>query len=277
VDLISIGEFAKRSQLSPKALRLYDKLGLFQPVRVDPDTGYRFYEAGQLEQARLVAALRQLQVPLAEIDAILALEPQAAAARINAYWTAVEAEHTARRELALYLVDLINGKRPVMYEVNTREIPSRSLLCLKRNVEGEDGAWAFGKEFVAALRKHSLPRMDGRAGAAFCIYWGEVSEDSDGPIEWCRPIPDELARELAAEIPELHLRTEPAHREVFVNLGPGGQTSPAQWKLVMESLHAWAVDNTADPSDLGARVTYLAEGPRTQTSVPDCDFAVPIG
>lgn len=163
-----------------------------------------------------------------------------------------------------------------MYEVTTREIPSRSLLCLKRNVEGEDGAWAFGKEFVAMLRKHSLPRMDGRAGAAFCIYWGEVSEDSDGPIEWCRPVPDELARELAAEIPELHLRTEPAHREAFVNLGPGGQTSPAQWKLVMESLHAWAVENAADPIDLGARVTYLAEEPRTETSAPDCDFAVPI-
>jgi hypothetical protein len=44
----------------------------------------------------------------------------------------------------------------------------------------------------------------------------------------------------------------------------------------MESLHAWAVENAADPIDLGARVTYLAEGPRTETSAPNCDFAVPI-
>jgi PPM family protein phosphatase len=39
------------------------------------DSGYRFYEPGQLGLARLIAALRQLQLPLAEIEAILPLEP----------------------------------------------------------------------------------------------------------------------------------------------------------------------------------------------------------
>ena len=37
VGLISIGEFARRSRLSPKALRLYDGLGLLTPARVDDD------------------------------------------------------------------------------------------------------------------------------------------------------------------------------------------------------------------------------------------------
>jgi protein phosphatase len=41
VDLMSIGEFARRSRLSPKALRLYDELGLLPPARVDEDSGYR--------------------------------------------------------------------------------------------------------------------------------------------------------------------------------------------------------------------------------------------
>jgi DNA-binding transcriptional MerR regulator len=78
---MSIGEFARRSRLSAKALRLYDELGLLPPARVDEDSGYRFYEPGQLKQARLIAALRQLQVPLAEIKAIVALEPAQAADR----------------------------------------------------------------------------------------------------------------------------------------------------------------------------------------------------
>lgn len=30
------------------------------------------------------------------------------------------------------------------------------------------------------------------------------------------------------------------------------------------------------PEDLGTRITYLASGPITKTSVPDCDFAVPF-
>jgi hypothetical protein len=214
--------------------------------------------------------------PWAEIKLILGLEPKAAAERVGGYWAAAEVEHAARRDLAHYLVDLLSGKRSVMYEVSTRDIPGRSLLCLKRGVDGQEGAWAFGKEFVAMLRRHQLPRMQGRAGAAFCIYWGEVSDDSDGPIEWCRPVPDDRAAALAAQISDLHLRTEPEHREAFVHLGPGGQVGPAQWKLVSESLSAWTQKHAKPTRELGVRVTFLASQPVTETSAPDCDFAVPI-
>jgi DNA-binding transcriptional MerR regulator len=273
---MSIGEFARRSRLSPKALRLYDELGLLTPVRVDDSSSYRFYVADQLEQARLVASLRQLQMPLAEIKAILALEPPAAARAVAEYWDAVESEHSSRRRLAAFLVDRINGKRSIMYEVSTREMPSRSVLCLKRNVTGSDQAWALGKEFVAILRSRPLPRVQGSAGPAFCIYWSEVSEDSDGPLEWCRPVPDDQAQQLADEFPELTLRTEPAHREAFVSLGQATQVSPAQWQLVSESLHAWAEGQKIRPSDLGHRVTYISGSPPDEIRGPDCDFAVPF-
>ncbi len=275
---MSIGEFARQSQLSPKALRRYDELGLLPPAYVDAASGYRYYEAAQLEQARLVAALRQLQVPLVAIKVILGLGPEAAAERIAGYWAAAEAEHSARRRLAAYLVDRLNGKRSAMYQVAVREIPRRSLLCLKRNVTGEEASWALGKEFVALVRDTArpLPRMEGRAGAAFCIYWGEVSEDSDGPIEWCKPVPSDQAEALAAKFPELTLRTETAHREAFVPIGPG-QISPAQWQLASASLYAWAEEHNARPSELGIRTTLLASTPITETSQPDCDFAVPLG
>jgi hypothetical protein len=149
-------------------------------------------------------------------------------------------------------------------------------LCLKRNVEGWAGAWAFGKEFVGILKERSLPPMEGRAGAFFCIYWGEVSDDSDGPLEWCRPVPDEEAEVLATQFPEFSLRTEPAHREAFVNIGPGGQTSTVQWQLVSESLQTWGQERGVEPSDLGVRITYFAPPPRADDSAPDCDFAVPF-
>jgi hypothetical protein len=103
-----------------------------------------------------------------------------------------------------------------------------------------------------------------------------VSEDGDGPIEWWRPVPPSEAAALAEAIPELPLRTEPAHREAFVDLGPGGETSPAQWKLVSESLRAWAHEHAAGPSTLGARISYLASTPLSDAGGPDCDFAVPF-
>jgi DNA-binding transcriptional MerR regulator len=287
VEEVSIGEFARRSRLSIKALRLYDELGVLVPARVDEASGYRYYDAAQLEAARLVAMLRQLDLTLAAIKELLVCDPIDAAERIAAHWREVESAHDARRELADYLVNRLSGKRFVMYEVATREIPERSVLCLKRQVD-EQGAWALGKEFIAVLRERPLPKMDGREGAMFSIYWGEVSADSDGPVEWCKPIPESDAKTLASHFPELSLRTEPAHSEAYVALpndalptGPGRNTG-VQWQLASEALQAWAAEGgikpdelTLKPEDLGMRVTYLATEPVTETSAPYCDFAVP--
>ena len=282
---ISIGEFARRSRLSLRALRLYDERGVLVPARVDQASGYCYYDTAQLDDARLVVMLRQLQLPLAAIRELLGSDPADASARIAAHWRDVEAAHGARRTLAGYLVNRLSGKKPVMYKVATREIPERSLLCLKRNVD-EQGQWAFGKEFIAILRERPLPKIEGRAGAFFCISWGLVSADSDGPVEWCKPVPPAEADALAEQYPELTLRTEPAHREAFVTLpvGPSG-ASPADFQLALESLQAWALEQgiederlTLTPEDLGLRTTYLPVGPMTPGNIPDdyCDLAAPF-
>ncbi|WP_333764364.1 protein phosphatase 2C domain-containing protein [Streptomyces sp. IBSBF 2390] len=108
-EFLTIGAFARGSRLSPKALRLYDELDLLRPARVDPDTGYRYYAAGQLGQARLVAWLRRLGMPLAEIRAVCALDAAGAARAVRAYWARVEAETAARRDLAAFLVHQLTG------------------------------------------------------------------------------------------------------------------------------------------------------------------------
>ncbi len=274
---VSIGEFARRSRLSVKALRLYDEMGVLVPARVDAASGYRYYDRAQLEQARLVAMLRQLDLPLAAIKELLACDPIDAAERLAAHWREAETAHDARRELATYLVNRLSARRSVMYEVGTREMPARSLLCLKRNVD-EAGAWALGKEFIAILRERPLPKLEGREGAMFSIYWGEVSADSDGPMEMCRPVAEVDAMALAAHYPELSLRTEAAHREAFVEIAAGTGGNPGvQWQLASEALMAWAEEHGIDATlDLGVRITYLYREPVTATSAPDCDFAVPF-
>lgn len=103
--MLTIGAFAKACRLSPKALRLYDELDLLRPARVDPDTGYRYYAPAQLEEARLVAWLRRLGMPLARIRAVRGLGPGDAAREIRAYWARVEAETVVRRDLAEFLID----------------------------------------------------------------------------------------------------------------------------------------------------------------------------
>ena len=281
---ISIGEFARRSRLSLKALRLYDERGVLVPSRVDQASGYRYYDIAQLDQARLVVMLRQLQLPLAAIRELLACDPADAATRIEEHWRGAEATHNARRELAGYLVNRLRGKRSVMYEVATREIPERSLLCLKRDVD-QQGMWAFGKEFIGIFRERPMPKMakaEGREGAFFCIWWSTPSPDGAGPIEWCTPVLPAQAEDLASRYPELTLRTEEAHQEAFVALPDEGD-EVAHWGLACESLEAWTREQEREhagerlartPEDLGLRITYLPSALGTEE--PYRDLAIPF-
>ena len=108
--MLTIGEFARASHLSPKALRLYDELGLLPPARVDPVSGYRLYEPGQLEQARLVAWLRRLGMPLARIRVVCDLPPAAGAAEVAAFWAQAEADLASRRDLAAFLTSYLAAR-----------------------------------------------------------------------------------------------------------------------------------------------------------------------
>jgi DNA-binding transcriptional MerR regulator len=276
MSMVSIGEFARGSRLSPKALRLYDELGLLAPAHVDPDTGYRWYAATQLDQARLVAALRRIGVPLARIRDILALEPTPAAEEVRAYWAGTEAEHAARRELVGHLVDRLHGKRTAMYEVAVRDMPARSLLVLIQRVHQDELVPASRELFIHRLRRGGVPRVEGIAGAPFMIYHGEVSADSDGPVEWCWPVPDDQAAEIAARFPDLTLRSEAAHQEVFVHPeAPLGQwSSGTQGEIAIESLAAWAAEQHRRPSG-ALRLVLVPKTTDGQTG-PDGEFALPL-
>jgi hypothetical protein len=225
--------------------------------------------------------MRELQLPLKAVKELLACDPADAAKRIAEHWRDAEAAHDTRRELADYLVSRLSGMRPVMYEVATREMPERSLLCLKRNVAVQE-QFAFGKEFIAIMRERPLPKIEGREGAFFCIYWSHPTADGDGLIEWCRPVPAGGAHTLAEHYPELTLRTEPAHLEMFVALP--ADYGAVQWDLACESLDTWGQEQalehegdrlTLTPEDLGLRTTYLAAGPVTDP-VSDIDLAIPF-
>ena len=117
MDLLTIGAFSQASRLSPKALRLYDSLGLLTPAHVDEVSGYRFYRPDQLERARLVAWLRRLGMPLARIGVVCDLArnaPDQAAGEIAAYWAEAEAELAARRALAAHLISYLSGEETAM-------------------------------------------------------------------------------------------------------------------------------------------------------------------
>lgn len=74
-ELLSIGQFAQATGLTPKALRHYDAAGLLVPAQVTPGTGYRRYDPGQVAAGQLIRRLRDVGLPLAEIRRLLDQPP----------------------------------------------------------------------------------------------------------------------------------------------------------------------------------------------------------
>jgi DNA-binding transcriptional MerR regulator/effector-binding domain-containing protein len=69
---LTIGAFSRLTHLSIKTLRYYHQVGLLEPADVDPDSGYRYYRAGQAHTAHLVRRFRDLGLPVADVKAVLA-------------------------------------------------------------------------------------------------------------------------------------------------------------------------------------------------------------
>ena len=68
---ISIGRFAGLTGISANTLRRYDESGLLSPAFTDPFTGYRLYAIEQLDTGILIRLLRDLDVPLDEVAALI--------------------------------------------------------------------------------------------------------------------------------------------------------------------------------------------------------------
>jgi DNA-binding transcriptional MerR regulator len=75
--LVPIGHFAKLAGLTVPQLRHYDRRGILAPAARDDRSGYRYYSRSQATAARAIALLRSIDVPLADIQELLAApEPE---------------------------------------------------------------------------------------------------------------------------------------------------------------------------------------------------------
>ncbi len=70
--LYGIGEFSQITGLSVKALRFYHEKGILVPTSTDPATGYRMYDAGKIDRARVVMRLRQMEFSIEDISTVFA-------------------------------------------------------------------------------------------------------------------------------------------------------------------------------------------------------------
>jgi hypothetical protein len=156
------------------------------------------------------------------------------------------------------------------YDIQTRTIPERKLLAITRHLHANQTS-AFFDDAFARLRSAG-PGLAGIAGCPFLVFYGEVSDDSDGPMELCRPVAADPSNGSA--MADIQVRAEPAHDEVFIRLALKDMGWPALAPAV-DALEIWVRQQQREPA--GALRQVLIADQRTAT--PDtlvCDLSVPL-
>ncbi|MFE0133598.1 MerR family transcriptional regulator [Streptomyces sp. NPDC059037] len=284
--LLTIGEFAARARLSPKALRLYDRLGLLAPAYVDGATGYRYYRTAQVEDARTVVLLRRLGMPLADITGIVGMDGEQAARAVAAYWAGVEERHAEQRTLAGYLRGRLSGtgRGPTMdathekdFPVRTIDVPEQYVISETRHLLAEElPAWIDAS--TRRLEEAAEAECGGAAGAPLVVYHAEVTQDCDGPAEACVPVRDAAAARTWAQTAGrqrgVESRVEPAHRLAFTRITKA-QVSYPQILAAFEAVEAWIAREGLKVTG-PCREIYFAEWETTGPDDQVCDVAFPV-
>lgn len=166
---LTVGDFSRITHLSIKTLRHYHQVGLLEPATVNPDTGYRYYRDDQVPTAQVIRRLRDLEMPVAEVKAVLAA-PDAPARNvlIAAHLDRLEAELAQTRAAVDSLRNLLQPPGAAA-AIEHRSVPATPAAAIGGVVErGDILTWWQGAlgELAATVRAQGL-RATGPSGGMF--------------------------------------------------------------------------------------------------------------
>jgi DNA-binding transcriptional MerR regulator len=188
-SLFTIGEFSKVTGLTVKTLRFYHEQGILCPSAIDHETGYRYYDEGKIESARIIAELRRLDFPIAEIGDILrsCADDSDLLDALNRQRKAIEARLRHDREISRRLDQLIDREREfresmqnTTFEVQDKNLESILIAAVRMKGKYSDCGKGFariGKRFGRLI-----------CGKAFLLHYDVEYHEDDADFEACLPI-----------------------------------------------------------------------------------------
>ncbi|MGY1737245.1 MerR family transcriptional regulator [Geodermatophilus sp. SYSU D00684] len=243
--MLAIGEFSRLTHLSVRTLRRYHDAGLLEPATVDEATGYRYYGADQIPTAQVIHRLRELDVPLPDVQRILrSPDPRARAGLVADHLRRLEAELDRTRAAVVSLRRLLRPEPPLL-DVELRAVPAATVAAVEDDVDHADVlGWYSGAvaELDAVVGEPAGPRGG--------LYDNALFEAGRGHVLVYRPTarPARSGRVHPVTLPAVELAVAThvgEHHDIDVTYG---------------ELGAWVVANAlavAGP----VRETYLT-GPR---------------
>ena len=186
--LLSIGDFSRMTFLTVKALRHYHDIGLLAPARIDPSSGYRYYRPEQVAPARLIRRLRELDLPVDGVRAVLDAPDDAARDRVIAeHLDRMSRQLRETQEAVDSLRRMLTGEERV--EVGRREEPAELTLAIRGTV---DGGSVVSWWIEAFTELHRLLRTSGvaRTGPDGAVFPTEFFTDGTAEVTAFVPVAD---------------------------------------------------------------------------------------
>lgn len=135
-----IGDFARLVGVSVRMLRHYDQLDLLKPARIDEFTGYRYYEAAQLDRANQLVATKELGFSLDQVRETLGgeLSEERLIAmlqeRANALATQITADQQRLRQVRARLLSMEKGTTMSTNAFTESSLPALRLVQVSASV-----------------------------------------------------------------------------------------------------------------------------------------------
>src|SRR5512139_1135919 len=138
--MFRIGDFSQLGQVSIRALRLYDEMGLLKPAQIDKFTGYRYYAIEQLPRLNRILALKDLGLSLEQIGDLLKRDLPAdqlrgmlmlKQAEIGQQMQLMQAQ---MRRVAARLDQIEREGKPPQYEMVIKSVEAQTIASCRRLV-----------------------------------------------------------------------------------------------------------------------------------------------
>jgi DNA-binding transcriptional MerR regulator len=214
--MYSIGEFSRISGLSIKALRLYHEKGILIPRKIDENSGYRYYDYRNVERARIIRHLRDMEFSLSDIAEILeGVEDEADVVEFfEKKRQEILSKIRKQKEIVKSLDLIINKEKEAImalknteFEIEEKELDTLLIAGIRFKGKYSDCGVAFGKIAKAMGRNIS--------GKPFNLYYDSEYKEEDADIESCFPV------RKGKDVSEITVRELPGGRCVsLIHKGP---------------------------------------------------------
>lgn len=176
---LTVGKFSRITHISVKTLRHYHEAGLLEPADVDEHTGYRYYSLDQVPTAQVIRRLRGLDMPVADVKAVLAAEDVKARNHlISAHLVRLENQLVQAQAAVASLHDLL--QRPDQGPaVEHRTVAEQSAIGIREIVDLKD-ALSWWRGALGELHGIVAARNLSRTGPSGGLFASELFQHERG-------------------------------------------------------------------------------------------------